>query len=62
MAEEHITEIPDEYFDKEASKEAHDQAMRQMVNQHPHIFPGERWDEYREKQEEGENENSRREV
>lgn len=54
MAEELITELPDEYYDKASTEDAHDKALREMVNQHPQMFSDNIWDKYREKPEEEE--------
>lgn len=52
-----ITELPEKYYDKEATEDACDKAMCEMVNKYPAIFIGERWDKYRESTEEQEDDN-----
>lgn len=47
-----ITELPDEYYDREANGKVMNEEFKKMATKHPKIFTGEKWDKYRDKQEE----------
>jgi hypothetical protein len=49
-----ITELPERYFDEEATGKMMNEELTKMVNKYPAMFVGEHWDKYRKLTEEQE--------